>query len=149
MNKKDRQIVFDKCGGRCAYCGCELTGKWHVDHAEPIQRKMKSVGGNFITKDTGLEPNQQDIENGNYKQVPRKFVADGCHRPDLDCIENMLPACTSCNLYKHSAGVETFRRILTTLTAGMERDEVRYRFAKRFGLIEETNNPIKFYFEQK
>lgn len=33
MNKKDRQIIFDKCGGRCAYCGCELNDKWQVDHA--------------------------------------------------------------------------------------------------------------------
>lgn len=33
MKKADRQKVFDKCGGRCAYCGCELTDRWQVDHA--------------------------------------------------------------------------------------------------------------------
>ena len=33
MEKKVRQSVFDKYGGRCAYCGCELDSKWQVDHA--------------------------------------------------------------------------------------------------------------------
>ncbi len=28
-----REAVFNKCGGKCAYCGCELSGKWQVDHA--------------------------------------------------------------------------------------------------------------------
>lgn len=32
MKKADRQKVFDKYGGRCAYCGCELDGAWQVDH---------------------------------------------------------------------------------------------------------------------
>jgi 5-methylcytosine-specific restriction endonuclease McrA len=38
MKKADRQKVFDKYGGRCAYCGCELTKGWHVDHFKPIVR---------------------------------------------------------------------------------------------------------------
>ena len=25
-------------GGKCAYCGCELTGKWHMDHVEAVCR---------------------------------------------------------------------------------------------------------------
>ena len=33
MSKKERQLIFDKYGGRCAYCGCELNNKWQVDHA--------------------------------------------------------------------------------------------------------------------
>lgn len=32
-SKKIREIVFNKCGGRCAYCGCELESSWQVDHA--------------------------------------------------------------------------------------------------------------------
>jgi len=30
MNK--RQIVFNKYGGKCAYCGCDLDEKFQVDH---------------------------------------------------------------------------------------------------------------------
>lgn len=147
MNKADRQKIFDKYGGKCAYCGCELQKGWHVDHCSPVHRKTKSIGGNFVTKDTGLEPTGDDFENGNFKQLPRKTVADGMHKPENDTLENMMPSCSSCNLYKHGADLETFRMILTKLTIGLERDEVRYRFAKRYGLIAETNIEVKFYFE--
>lgn len=38
MNKK-RQAIFDKTGGRCLYCGCDLTGtRWQADHVHPIIR---------------------------------------------------------------------------------------------------------------
>ncbi len=33
MKKKVREAVFNKYGGRCAYCGCELQSNWQVDHA--------------------------------------------------------------------------------------------------------------------
>lgn len=41
MNKKDREIIFNKYNGRCAYCGVELIKGWHVDHIEPIVRNWK------------------------------------------------------------------------------------------------------------
>lgn len=38
MKKSDREIVFKKFGGKCAYCGCELQKGWHVDHLLPLVR---------------------------------------------------------------------------------------------------------------
>jgi 5-methylcytosine-specific restriction endonuclease McrA len=38
MKKKDREIVFLKYNGKCAYCGCELVKGWHVDHIQAIRR---------------------------------------------------------------------------------------------------------------
>lgn len=38
LSKEERQQIFDKYGGKCAYCGCELTKGWHADHFEPIVR---------------------------------------------------------------------------------------------------------------
>ena len=33
MGKIDRQKVFDKCGGKCGYCGCDIDIKnFQVDH---------------------------------------------------------------------------------------------------------------------
>jgi hypothetical protein len=32
---KIRAIVFDKCGGKCAYCGVDLVKGWNVDHIKP------------------------------------------------------------------------------------------------------------------
>lgn len=42
MNKKDRDIVFKKYNGHCAYCGVELQKGWHADHIEPIVRNPKT-----------------------------------------------------------------------------------------------------------
>lgn len=38
--KIDRKAVLAKTGGRCAYCGCELSKGRHVDHVEPIRRNV-------------------------------------------------------------------------------------------------------------
>ncbi len=42
MTKTDRQKIFDKYGGKCAYCGCELQKGWHVDHVEPEGNQNKN-----------------------------------------------------------------------------------------------------------
>jgi len=37
MAKRDR--ILEKSGGKCFYCGCDLSGqKWHVDHFYPVVR---------------------------------------------------------------------------------------------------------------
>lgn len=34
-----RQAIWNKSGGKCWYCGCELPEKgWHADHFEPMRR---------------------------------------------------------------------------------------------------------------
>ena len=35
MTKKTRQEVYDKFGGKCAYCGTTLVKGWNVDHIKP------------------------------------------------------------------------------------------------------------------
>lgn len=37
MNKK-RQAIWDKSGGKCWYCGCELPERWDADHFHPVIR---------------------------------------------------------------------------------------------------------------
>lgn len=31
--QQKRKLIYDKYGGRCAYCGCELNSEWQIDHA--------------------------------------------------------------------------------------------------------------------
>lgn len=38
LSKNQRAELREKFGGKCAYCGCELTDKWHADHVEPVLR---------------------------------------------------------------------------------------------------------------
>ena len=147
MTKQERQKVHDKYGGKCAYCGCELQKKWHADHCIPVHRIKKYVGGDYLNKETGEPATEMDLIEGNYKVTKRVLKPAGFLKPENDCFENMMPSCPSCNIYKHSADLETFRFILTNTINGLNKYNAQYKFAKRYGLITETNIDVKFYFE--
>ena len=115
MTKKERQIVFDKYEGHCAYCGCELEKGWHVDHKEPLERNPF----------TGLERYQE-----------RKHI------------DNLMPSCASCNINKHSLPVESFRSLIKGFMKHLNEVNTQYKIAKRYGLVEETNNDVLFHFER-
>lgn len=39
LSKSERQKVYDKCNGQCAYCGCKLEYKdMQIDHVIPLRR---------------------------------------------------------------------------------------------------------------
>lgn len=114
--KKQRQIIFEKYKGKCAYCGCELKKGWHVDHIEPIIR---------------------DLKNGN------------CEKPHLkNDIQNLNPACASCNIQKNSFTLEQFRENIKQFVNSLNKYSTQYKFAKKYGLVEEKDIEVKFYFEK-
>lgn len=124
MKKADREKIFYKYGGRCAYCGCELTKGWHVDHIEPIVRDFK------------------------YNKDKRKFEQTGtCRNPENDNIENNNPSCGSCNRQKRSLSLEAFRQSIAQFVNSLNLYHNQYKFAKRYGLVKETGIEVKFYFE--
>ena len=56
MNKKKRQLVYEKFGGRCAYCGREIAYKdMQVDHKVPLYRGYGTL--------VGVERGTDDMEN--------------------------------------------------------------------------------------
>jgi 5-methylcytosine-specific restriction endonuclease McrA len=108
LSKAERQEVYDKCGGHCAYCGCEITIKqMQVDHVQPISVNGEDVMGNY------------------------------------------LPACRSCNNYKHSMTLETFRAMAEKWHDSLMRDSAAYRIAFRFGRVVPKTGRVEFYFEQE
>lgn len=49
LSKAERQAVYDKCGGHCAYCGCETTvQQMQVDHVQPISVNGEDVMENYL-----------------------------------------------------------------------------------------------------
>jgi len=107
LTQAERQEVYNKCNGHCAYCGCELEYKdMQVDHVEAIL-----TGGS-------------------------------------DTLDNMLPACRSCNHYKSSMTLEMFRHNLERMPIVLERDCVTYKIAKRFGIVKPVKKKVKFYYEE-
>lgn len=117
MKKTDREIVRQKFGGRCAYCGEHLQAKWHVDHLLPIVR------------DNWLHQGAAPIHG---------------HR---DVIENMMPACPPCNIDKRSLTLEDWRGIISRSGSVLERDSATFRRAMRYGLVAVNAPKIVFHFE--
>ena len=132
MNKK-RQTIWDKSGGKCWYCGCDLPLKgWHIDHVEPIIR------------DTII------VEDTSDSQYSHKSVSTGTSlRPHLDTIENMVPSCAPCNLFKFTFDVEFFRKEIAAQRERVRGASSGFRIAERFGIIEVIKNPVVFWFERQ
>lgn len=54
--KKEREIVYNKYNGKCAYCGIDLVKGWNVDHINP----QVNGGGNELEN---LNPSCKDCNN--------------------------------------------------------------------------------------
>ena len=125
ISKKDREIIFNKYGGRCSYCGNPLQKGWHVDELLPVRRNMK------------------------YNKDKSKFVHDGTYEhPGRLNINNQMPSCPSCNINKHSMSLEEFRDLIAGFMKHLNEENTQYKIAKRYGLVTETIKPIVFYFER-
>jgi 5-methylcytosine-specific restriction endonuclease McrA len=124
ISKKTREQVFNKCNGKCAYCGNPLEKGWHVDHFEAKRRI-----------------NEWDSEK-------RKFIYTGNdYNEAKDHIGNYMPSCASCNINKHSMSLEEFRDLIQNFVNSLNKTSVQYKIAKRYGLLQETPKPVVFYFE--
>ena len=131
LTKKQRAVIREKFGGKCAYCGCELPERWHADHVVPVVRKLKAV------------------KTGHHTY---KLVSTGeMHYPENDKLENMFPACVECNLYKHAASVECFRKMIVDGFRGAVNRSQSLRCAQRFGMLTVTpaaDADVIFWFEK-
>ena len=114
LTKAERQKVYGKCAGHCAYCGCEITiQQMQADHVIPME-------------------------------FYEAYKANGV---DIDTLENMLPACRSCNNYKSTLTLEKFRAAIERWPEVLASSSVTYRNAVRFGVVTPTPHRVKFYFE--
>ena len=127
ISKKDRELIFQKYGGKCAYCGCELQKGWHADHLKPIGRVKKRYYD---------------------RELDKKITKIITENPENDCFENMMPSCPTCNNYKNNYTIEMFRQGIKDTVESLNKYTQNYKFAKKFGLIQETDKPVIFYFEK-
>lgn len=131
MKKSVREQVYNKFGGHCGYCGCELKTirDMQVDHIEPKRRDLefKYVNGKM------------------------KLIAIDEPNEETDKFENYMPSCRACNLRKGSMSLEQFREQLLHLQERLKTQsgsKSNYNAALQYGLIEEKENKIEFYFEK-
>ena len=126
-------------------------------------RTMREAEGGTLRRKLSKRERQQVYEmcNGHCAYCGCKIPFKGFHvdhvlcmknyeymDESIDTIQNMLPACGSCNRYKSTYDLETFRKMLSGIPKRLSRDVSTYNIALRFGLVEEHHEPIRFYFER-
>lgn len=81
-------------------------------------------------------------------QVDNVIPLNGWSEQGTDTVDNMLPACRSCNHYKSRFTLEGFRKMVEAMPDTLMRDSTTYKNAVRFGLIIPNKKPVVFYFEE-
>lgn len=80
---------------------------------------------------------------------PIRRNSDGtCLNPQYDVEENKVPSCASCNKLKSSLSIQYFRKYIDEFVDSLNKYTNQYKFAKRFGQIQETRHPVVFWFEK-
>ncbi|GMG89623.1 HNH endonuclease [Cupriavidus sp. TKC] len=126
LTKQQREDVRQMFSGRCAYCGEPLPERWHVDHVEPVMR--------------AVVPTKTD-EGWRLRSGPMLM-------PERDIQANYMPACPPCNIDKHAMTLDGWRAKLQRSCEVLAKNLPTYRHALRFGLVQETQASVTFYFER-
>lgn len=127
MKKKNlRETVYEKCNGHCGYCGDKIEIKaMQVDHIIPQAFFL------FHLK--------------NKHKIP-EFLSH-LTETDVNHIDNLMPACRICNKWKDTFCLDSFKNQIIEQIKRLNDYSANYRFAKKYGLVEETPKPVQFYFE--
>jgi ssDNA-binding Zn-finger/Zn-ribbon topoisomerase 1 len=125
LNKQQRELLKNKYGGKCAYCGGELGKRWHADHLKPVHRYAEFNCGKH------------------------RFETKGMYKRENDIFLNLLPSCPRCNLAKSDLELEKFRSIFRQRLNSLYEYNNNYKLCKDFGVITENKEPVIFYFEKK
>ena len=118
LTPAERASVWAKYDGCCAYCGCALPDRWHVDHLKPVRRRTYRRAG------------QGEM------RIPARHRLDNC-----------MPSCPPCNIDKHARSLEQWRAWLTAHLRSLQR-QPNYRLVRAHGLVAETETPVVFHFER-
>lgn len=79
--------------------------------------------------------------------IVRNWWNGTCENPQNEHIDNYTPSCPSCNILKGSESVERLREKIKQFVNSLNQYSTQYKFAKRYGLVEETEKEVIFYFE--
>ena len=121
VSKEVRKRVFNKFGGHCACCGCELKlSDCQIDH---------------------LVPRCAEHNKGYYgKKATEEYIYS---------FRNLMPSCKTCNHYKRSSKLEVFRQVYLGTLISRLKDSFIFQVAEKYGMVEIKGWDGKFYFERE
>ena len=132
MTPKTRELVWNKYGHRCAYCGKPLPyEKMQVDHVWP-QHLSDRENQHVYSYETKLTERYKEINRADYK---------------LNDIQNLNPACRQCNFYKGGETLDQFRNKLHTLIHRCRKEYIN-KVAEDYGIYVYHEWDGKFFFEK-
>jgi len=79
---------------------------------------------------------------------PIRRNGEGVDHPERDTVENKIASCPSCNMMKSVFSVEQFRENIKNFINSLNLYSNQYKFAKKYGIVMETEKPVVFYFEK-
>lgn len=130
MKKADRQKIFDKYNGRCAYSGTPLESDWQIDHIKPVVR-------NWWTN-TMLFSDADNMDN----MVPaQKLINHYKHSYSLEDFRTWLLGGLHLRLNKVPKNPRTEK--------GAKKKAYILKVASYFGITEDNPFSGVFYFESK
>lgn len=95
----------------------------------------------------GIEIGEKGWHADHFIPVVRDLTTNKMTKKELDTIDNLVPACASCNIQKGSMPIESWRKIIKGHIVSLNRDINQYKIAKRFGLIDEIDIDVTFWYE--
>lgn len=81
-----------------------------------------------------------------FKPVYRE--RSGMVNPHLDTIENMVPSCAPCNIFKSTLSIEELREEIGRQVERARKYSVNFRTAERFMMVAEVKGNVVFWFEE-
>ena len=128
ISKKNRELIRQKYGGKCAYTGTELLADWQVDHVEPVRR-------NWWDNTACVERNH-NLDN----MVPcQKIVNHYKHSQGLSMFRYFMMDFHN-RLKKYPKNPQVAKSI--------KRKAYMMEIAELFGIAPDNPFTGKFYFEQ-
>lgn len=126
FTKETRIKVHQKFNGKCAYCGDDIKLRdMQIDHVIPKANFFMHVANNYEVPEFLKHLTLQDVNH----------------------FYNLFPACRVCNKWKATFHLELFRHEIQSQVKRLNERSSNYRMAKKYGMIEEKNIKIEFYFE--
>lgn len=127
ITRKQREVVYKKTSGKCAYCGGEIKLKdMQVDHIIPQMRFSVDIRNKYKIPSFLIHLTENDVNH----------------------IDNLHPSCRVCNKWKSANDLELFRSEIEAQTDRLKKYSAQYRLALKYGLLYESiDTKITFYFE--
>ena len=85
---EDIEALYASQDGKCCYCGCDLNGKFHVDHVIPLTRGGSDAADNIAIACAFCNQSKKDKLLSEWKGSSRMLKGDPFHCPSVKASTN-------------------------------------------------------------